>query len=218
MHALIINGSPRVKKYSNTDKIIEKFAAGLKGQGGTCEVYAISDRNSWDELREAFRTNNNIVIAMPLYVECVPGLLMEFLETLAPKEDDTQISFILQSGFAEGAQLRCGEAYLRMLPELLGCKYGGTLVKGDNFGIRFAQGKELDRMTEPYREMGRIFAMDGHFFSQECRNFTGVEVFPLPIKLLLMAFFRTVQRKMFQKVAKKWGCTKPLDYKPYKTN
>ena len=218
MHALIINGSPRVKKYSNTDKIIEKFAAGLKEQGGTCEVYAISDRNSWDEIREAFRTNNNIVIAMPLYVECVPGLLMEFLETLAPKGDDTQISFILQSGFAEGAQLRCGEAYLRMLPEQLGCKYGGTLVKGDNFGIRFAQGKDRDRMTEPYREMGRIFAMDGHFFSQECRNFTGVEVFPLPTKLLLMAFFRTVQRKMFQKVAKKWGCTKPLDYKPYKTN
>ena len=218
MHALIINGSPRVKQYSNTDKIIEKFAAGLKEQGGTCEVYAISDRNSWDESREAFRINNNIVIAMPLYVECVPGLLMEFLETLAPTGDDTQISFILQSGFAEGAQLRCGEAYLRMLPELLGCKYGGTLVKGDNFGIRFAQGKELDRMTEPYREMGRIFAMDGHFFSQECRNFTGVEVFPLPIKLLLMAFFRTVQRKMFQKVAKKWGCTKPLDYKPYKEN
>ncbi len=218
MHALIINGSPRVKKYSNTDKIIDKFAAGLKEQGGTCEVYAISDRNSWDEIREAFQINNNIVIAMPLYVECVPGLLMEFLETLAPKGDDTQIAFILQSGFAEGAQLRCGEAYLRRLPEQLGCKYGGTLVKGDNFGIRFAQGKDRDRMTEPYREMGRIFAMDGHFFSQECRNFTGVEVFPLPIKLLLMAFFRTVQRKMFQKVAKKWGCTKPLDYKPYKEN
>ena len=29
MHVMIINGSPRVEKYSNTDKIIDSFAEGL---------------------------------------------------------------------------------------------------------------------------------------------------------------------------------------------
>ena len=29
MHALIINGSPRVKKYSNTDKILGKITEGM---------------------------------------------------------------------------------------------------------------------------------------------------------------------------------------------
>ena len=215
MHALIINGSPRVKQFSNTDKILEKFTAGLQEGGCSSEVYEISVRNDWEKIREAFKENDNIIIALPLYVECVPGLLMKFLEGLAPKNENTQLSFILQSGFAEGAQLRCGENYLRLLAGQLGCKYGGTLVKGDNFGIRFAEGKERDKITEPYRKMGQIFARNGDFFSDECRKFTGLEIFPLPLRLCLKLMFKTVQRKNFQKVAAKWGCTKPLDYKRY---
>ena len=35
MHVLIINGSPRVKQYSNTDKILEKFTEGLIENGTT---------------------------------------------------------------------------------------------------------------------------------------------------------------------------------------
>ena len=216
MHALIINGSPRVKQFSNTDKIIRQFAAGLQDQGWTWSGYEIADRNNWDKIRTAFQASDNIIIALPLYVECVPGLLLEFLATLSPKEGGAQLSFILQSGFAEGAQLRYGEAYLKTLPEQLGCRYGGTLVKGDNFGIRFAEGKERDKMTKPYRQMGQAFAQEGNFFGEECRKFTGPEVFPLPLRLFLRVLFRTIQRKMFQKIAAKWGCTKPLDYKPYK--
>ncbi len=61
--------------------------------------------------------NDEILIALPLYVECVPGLLLEFLETLPKKDERTRLSFLLQSGFAEGCQLRCGEAFLEKLPE-----------------------------------------------------------------------------------------------------
>ncbi|MBP5299109.1 MAG: hypothetical protein J6Z09_08165, partial [Lachnospiraceae bacterium] len=115
MHVLIINGSPRVKKYSNTDKLLAKFTLGLTEAGSTFEQYEVSDRGSWDAIRDAFGKNTNILIALPLYVECIPGLLMEFLETLSPKNGDTNIGYILQSGFAEGVQLRCGEAYLKIL-------------------------------------------------------------------------------------------------------
>ena len=216
MYAVIINGSPRVKKYSNTDKIIEKFAAGFREQGGSFDIYEVSDRCQWDKAREAFCDNDNIIIALPLYVECVPGLLMEFLETLPKKDSRTKLSFILQSGFAEGAQLRCGERYLKILAEQLGCEYGGTLVKGDNFSIRFSEGKELDKLTDPYRKMGQIFGQDGNFFASACRKFTGMEVFPLPLKMLLTIMFKTVQRWSFEKIALKWGCSKPLDYQAYK--
>ena len=37
MHVVIINGSPRVQKYSNTDKIIAVFAKGLSEKGNTFE-------------------------------------------------------------------------------------------------------------------------------------------------------------------------------------
>lgn len=80
MHVVIINGSPRVQKYSNTDKIIAVFAKGLSEKGNTFETYAISNRKTWDIIRDAYIKNDEILIALPLYVECVPGLLLEFLE------------------------------------------------------------------------------------------------------------------------------------------
>ena len=40
MHVVIINGSPRVQKYSNTDKIIAVFAKGLSEKGNTFETFS----------------------------------------------------------------------------------------------------------------------------------------------------------------------------------
>ena len=217
MHVLIINGSPRVKKFSNTDKILEKFTAGMTENGTTFEQYEVSDKTQWDKMREAFNKNTNILMAIPLYVECIPGLLIEFLETLTPKTDDSRISFILQGGFAEGIQLRCGEAYLKILASKLGCTYGGTLVKGDNFGIRFFEEEsQREKVTGPYTEMGREFASNGDLFSEKCTKFTGPEVFPAYVRVLVGIMFKTLGKHFFNKTAKDWGCTKPLAYRPYK--
>ena len=215
MHVLIINGSPRVKKYSNTDKILERFTQGMCENGTTFEQYEVSDRGSWDRIRRAYMENTCILIALPLYVECIPGLLMEFLETLSPKNDGSGMGFILQSGFAEGVQLRCGEAYLEMLSGKLGCEYMGTLVKGNNFSIRFLEGKQREKTIGPYREMGREFAAQGDFKSEACRRFTGPEVFPAYVRALVGLMFKTVAKKGFAQMAKSLGCDKPLDYRPY---
>ncbi len=215
MHVLIINGSPRIKKYSNTDKILEQFIKGMSENGTTYELYEVSDKDKWDDIREAYNREQNILIAIPLYVECIPGLLMEFLETLTPKNDGSKMAFILQSGFAEGIQLRCGEAYLEILADELGCEYMGTLVKGDNFAIRLFEGEQRDRVTRPYVEMGREYSKNGDFRSEECRKFTGPEVFPAHIRFLLGLIQKTVAKKMFAKMAASWGCTKALDHRPY---
>ena len=91
MHVVIINGSPRVQKFSNTEKIIAAFAKGLSEKGSTFETYAISNRKTWGAIRGAYLKNDEILIALPLYVECVPGLLLEFLETLPQKDQHTRI-------------------------------------------------------------------------------------------------------------------------------
>ncbi|MBQ7463383.1 MAG: hypothetical protein IJS86_00835 [Lachnospiraceae bacterium] len=215
MHVLIINGSPRVKQFSNTDKILAGFTQGMCENGTTFEQYEVSDRKQWDDIRRAYYANSNILIALPLYVECIPGLLMEFLETLSPRNDGARIAYILQSGFAEGIQLRCGEAYLEKLTGYLGCEYAGTLVKGDNFSIRFFEGEQRERITGPYTEMGREYAAGAGFDTDKCRAFTGFEVMPAYLRLILGIVFRTVGRTMFRKIAQSWGCTKPLDYRPY---
>ena len=247
MHALIINGSPRVKKYSNTDKILLKITEGMAESGATFEQYEVSDRTQWPAIRERFYLCDHILIALPLYVECIPGLLMEFLETLdadrkalspevsvdgagegsdadadsaaagIPENEGKKpvLSFLLQSGFAEGVQLRCGEAYLEILADRLGCEYGGTLVKGDNFSIRLFEGEQREKITGAYQPMGKIYGRDGAFRDEACKKFTGPEVFPLPIRILVGTIFKTLAKRSFNDKAKEWGCTRPLDDKPY---
>lgn len=218
MHVVIINGSPRVQKYSNTEKIIAAFAKGLSEKECTFETYAISNRKTWDIIRDAYIKNDEILIALPLYVECVPGLLLEFLETLPQKDTHTRLSFLLQSGFAEGCQLRCGEAFLEKLPEYLGVRYGGCLVKGDNFGIRILDEKKQAQVTKPYQAMGKLFAEGEGFFREEAKKFTGPEYFPLPIRLMIGLIHKTLARKMMQKAAASWGCSVPLDEKVWETS
>ena len=215
MHVLIINGSPRVKKYSNTNAILEKFTEGLRENGASFEQYEISDRGSWDQIRQAFDRNTVILIALPLYVECIPGLLMEFLETLTPKSDGSKMAFLLQGGFMEGVQLRCGEAYLKILAGKLGCAYMGTLVKGDNFMIRFFEGEWREKVTDPYADMGREYAVNGDFNSKACKKFTGHEKFPLPVRIYVGHILKTQAAKGFEQIAAAFECDKPLDFKPY---
>lgn len=215
MHVVIINGSPRVAKYSNTEKIIDSFADGLKEAGAGVERYAVSDRTKWDEIREAYIHNNEIIIAMPLYVESAPGILLEFLETLPIKDKNTRLSFILQSGFAESSQLRCGEEFLKKLPEYLGVSYGGTLIKGDNFGIRILNADDVIKITGPYKEMGKVFVTGNGFTSEAVKKFSGPEYFSLPMRIMLQLMFKTVAKKRFAAVAKEWGCTVAVDYRPW---
>ncbi len=45
MHVVIINGSPRVQKFSNTDRIIKSFGEGLVAEEVTYELHSLSNRN-----------------------------------------------------------------------------------------------------------------------------------------------------------------------------
>ena len=219
MHVVIINGSPRVQKYSNADKIIAAFAKGLSEKGNTFETYAISNRKTWDIIRDAYIKNDEILIALPLYIECVPGLLLEFLETLPENDERTRLSFLLQSGFAEGCQLRCGEAFLVKLPEYLGVRYGGCLVKGDNFGIRIMDEEKQAQVTKPYQAMGELFTKGDGFFGEEAKKFTGPEYLPLSMRLTMGLIYKTLAKRIFQKIAAaSFGCRVPLDKKVWETN
>jgi len=212
----IINGSPRVKQHSNTDKIIESFGKGLAETGTTYNLYTLSSRKEWDAAREAFISSDKIIIALPLYVESAPSLLLEFLETLpTERQQPAELSFILQSGFAEACQLRCGEQFLASLPKQLGCSFGGCLLKGDNFGIRILEGNQRDRILKPYIAMGRSYGKHGNFLTDEAKKFVGPEKFPWIMRFIIKAVFWLYSKKMFEKAAKDWGGTQPLEARPY---
>ena len=219
-HILILNGSPRVKKNSNTNKIIQAFTEGLDAAGITHKLYSLSNRTEWDEAREAFLTNNNIIIALPLFVECLPSLLLEFLSTLpTERKQSAKLSFILHGGFDEGHQLRLGEKFLETLPQQLGCSFGGTLVRGGSFMLRNRENSYIKKMTDKmlaaYTAIGQSFADNGNFFTPEAKKFTGYEKNPKIGVLLFNLIFKRIVKKNFERFANAWGCTRPLNDKPY---
>ncbi len=216
MHVVIINGSPRVQKLSNTDKIIASFGKGLQDAGGSYELYSLSNHKEWEAAREAFSKADNIIMAMPLYVESAPSMFLEFLDSLpTTRQRPAQLSFILQSGFAEGNQLRCGEHFLMSLPSQLGCSYGGCLLKGDNFSLRLLEGKQLEKLLKPYEAMGRSFGNNGNFLTEDARKFVGLERFPFLLRVMIGLIFKLYGDKRWTKIAKTWGCNRPLDDRPY---
>lgn len=221
MHLVIINASPRVVAKSNTARIIRSFIRGFEENGNTTEVWHLSDKKQWISAKEAYEKNSNILFAVPLYVENVPGIMLEFLETLQPKQEiGTKMSFILQGGFAEASQLRCGEAYLELLPSYFNCEYNGTLIKGDNFGPAWVPENMAEKMVAHYEKMGRSFAEKGTFSKEEVNEFAGPEYFS---EKEIRKYNRTgkkIQKVLFRYIAKKNGCKKPLDHRPYevKTN
>lgn len=215
MHLAIINASPRVEAKSNTARIIRTFLKGFEKDGNTAEVWHLSDRKQWENAKEAYEKNSNILFAIPLYVENIPGIMLEFLETLQPKKEaGTKMSFILQSGFAEASQLRCGEAYLEILPSYFNCEYNGTLIKGDNFAPVWLPEKQANKMVAIYEKMGLSFAQKGTFDKEEVNKFAAPEYFSEK-QIRLFNCINWLQKMMFRHIAKKNGCKRPLDDKPH---
>ena len=229
-YLVIINGSPRVAKFSNTGKIIHSFVKGLEETGITWELHNLSNRKEWDAAREAFLTHERlrvgdgtsgirILIAFPLYVECMPSLMLEFLETLpAERQQPCQLSFLLHGGMDEGFEFRFCERILQGLPAQLGCSYGGTLIHGGSFGIRTREDAIKAKIVAPYEKMGRLFAQNGNFLTLEAKKFTGPEQYPWLVRKMVSLLFMKKVNKGFEDFAKSWGCTRPLDDKPYSEN
>lgn len=217
MHLVVINCSPRVLANSNTNIILQSFIAGYIKSGNTVELHHLSQSKKWNEIQKAFEENTNILMALPLYVECVPGIMLEFLETLSPKNKDsakTRLSFLLQGGFAEGSQYRCCERYLQQLPALLGCEYGGTLLKGNMFMTHIFTEEMRASSISPFAVMGETFAEDGCFRKEKADRFAAPEFFKMPYVLFLKAI-DPVQKVFFSLFFKKNGCLGKLTDRPY---
>ena len=85
MHFVIISGATRPQSKSNTAKVITAFQKGFEENCNTTEVWYLSDRRQWKRAAQAFTQNDRILIAFSLYVENIPGILLEFLSGLTPK-------------------------------------------------------------------------------------------------------------------------------------
>lgn len=217
MHLTIISGATRSQAKSNTAKIIAAFCKGFQIDDNTVEVWYLSDRTQWDKAGNAFQNNKDILFALPLYVENVPGIMLEFLESLPPKTyPGTRLSFLVQGGFPEASQSRCCENFLKTLPEKLGCEYGGTFIRGDMFGIGLLGNRLEQKMVQPFIEIGRSFAQYGYFDTKFFSQFASPEYLSKKQIRQFEKFGKYIQKWVMNKIAKRLGCKEKLDAAPYK--
>ena len=216
MHLVIISGATRPQSKSNTAKVIAAFQRGVEENGNTTEVWYLSDRRQWKRAANAFEQNDHILIAFPLYVENIPGILLEFLSGLTPKQaPGTKLAFLIQGGFPEASQSRCCEAFLETLPVQLGCEYAGTLIKGDMFGTSRVDEKTREKMLAPFTQMGRTFAQTGSFEKAAVDAFAGPEYMPEKQIRMYNLVGKHISRFFMGRIAKKLGCKEKLDARPY---
>ena len=216
MHLVIISGATRPQSKSNTAKVIAAFQKGFEENGNTTEVWYLSDRRQWKRAANAFEQNERILIAFPLYVENIPGILLEFLSGLTPKQaPGTKLAFLIQGGFPEASQSRCCEAFLETLPVQLGCDYAGTLIKGDMFGTSRVDEKTREKMLAPFTQMGRTFAQTGCFEKTAVDAFAGPEYMPEKQIRMYNLVGKHISRFFMGRIAKKLGCKEKLDARPY---
>ena len=219
MHLVIISGATRPQSKSNTAKIIAAFRKGFEGGGNTTEVWYLSDRRQWKRAEQAFLQNDRILIALPLYVENIPGILLEFLSGLKPKDTPgTKLAFLIQGGFPEASQSRCCEAYLETLPAQLGCDYAGTLIKGDMFGTSLVDEKSREKMLAPFTEMARTFVATECFEKSAVDTFAGPEYMSRKEIFMYNLFGKHISRFFMERIAKKLGCKTKLDARPYESS
>ena len=216
MHLVIISGAARPQSKSNTAKVIAAFQKGYEETGNTAEVWYLSDRRQWNQAAKAFEQNDQVLIAFPLYVENVPGILLEFLSGLCPrKTSGTKLAFLIQGGFPEASQSRCCEAFLETLPAQLGCDYAGTLIKGDMFGTSLVDEKTREKMLAPFTEMGRTFAQTGCFEKTAVDAFAAPEYMPEKQIRMYNLVGKHISRFFMGRIAKNLGCKEKLDARPY---
>ncbi|MCQ4022380.1 MULTISPECIES: hypothetical protein [unclassified Ruminococcus] len=216
MRLTIISGAVRHQSKSNTAKIIGAFRQGFEAGGNTTKVWFLSDRRQWDSARAALQTEENVLFALPLYVENVPGILLEFLEGAAadaPPQACGRLSFLLQGGFPEASQSRCCEKFLKTLPGKLGREYGGTFIHGEMFGLSLLGEKRAKAMLKPFAEAGRRFAQAGRFQGADFANLSSPEY--LSEKQIRQSrHFRPAQKCLLTVIARRLGCKTRLDARP----
>lgn len=216
MHYTIFSCSPQNQRKSTSALIAETMSRALSSDGDTASVHYINDKKKWQECRKAFYETEYTLFVMPLYVEGVPGLLLEFLESIdASQKKAGKMAFIIQGGFEEASQLRVAEEFLMQLPGHFNCEYAGTLVKGGLFGMATMRGeKDKERMVKEFQWAAERFKEKNAFDEETARKVAGIEYYSKGM-LVLARLSKPLNRIVWYFMGKKMGSQASLTHRPY---
>lgn len=159
MRTLIINGSPKAKN-GNTEIFINNFVKAMKTPYEIC--YA-ANRDGL-EIANHMKEFDTVIVAMPLYIHSMPGIMMKIIELMEPASDaGKRMGFLVQSGFIESAQSKYLERYLAILTKNLNYNYLGTAIRGGSAGTYMMPEKMNKKLFKQLGMLGEYFDKNGCF-------------------------------------------------------
>ena len=160
MKTIVINGSPNGRK-GNTEIFIQNFIAGMT-QG--VEVKRIIEED-YEKLANLVKEYDSLILALPLYIHSMPGIVMRFIEHLEANTTNKpqRIGFILQCGFPEGSQCKYLERYFESLAKELNMNYLGTLIKTDAAGTYVMPEFMTKKLFASLKRFGEIYEITHEF-------------------------------------------------------
>lgn len=192
MKLTVFNGSPRGSG-GNTQKLLDQLVAGFaQAQGNSAEVICLKDGKDSAMAAQRFQECDVAVLAFPLYIDSMPSVVKEFIESLEPlcgQPSNPSLGFIVISGFPEAIHTMNIRRYLEKLAARLGCAYAGTITKGNAEGIRWGSEKQNQKLFEAFRGFGGNLASIGKFDMDAVKALAGPARFSKPMAAVFK-FFR----------------------------
>lgn len=192
MQLTIINGSPRGKN-GNTKILLEKVVEGfLEKLQADVQLVFLNNPQERAIAHQQFSNSDLILLGFPLYTDAMPGLVKEFIESLAPyvgQQKNPKLGFLVQSGFPEAHHSRFVERYLEKLAHRLGAPYAGTIVKGGCEGVRMMPDQMNRKLFEGLHMLGTDLALEGRFDPEKLKSLAKPESYsPIYAQILKLVY------------------------------
>lgn len=178
MQLTIFNGSPRGTG-SNSDVLIQWLVEGVRQNSNfSIDMLYLNKNGNHDGYIDKFKTSDIVLVVFPLYTDCMPGIVMAFIEKLQPLRRSLtglKLGFVVHSGFPEAIQSRQVEKYLSWLAEELGTDYLGTVVMGGSEGITKRNQVLIKKKRMLFNELGRRLSQADEFDAELVKKIAGIE-------------------------------------------
>jgi len=174
MQLTVFNGSPRGLK-SNTRILLSNFQRGFEeSPGNSMVIHDLVHVKDQEAFRQAYAQAEVVLLAFPLYVDAMPGIVKTFIEeSLQPfseRGSNPPMAFLVQSGFPEGIHSTFEARYLEKLAARMHAPCLGVVIKGGVEGIQSQPDKAIRGLLDSFCELGRGFGQTGQFDAELVRK------------------------------------------------
>ena len=157
---VVLAASPKPQGQAASDRLAQIAAETLRGETADVQIIHAGEtlaKEKTDEAFAAMAAADALIVVFPLYIFCLPGLTMRFLQRYwqyalqLPARKQTAVYSVINCGFPEPEINGEASRVVGRFAQAVGGRYGfGILIGGG--GMAAMQASPVKRMLAEYRE------------------------------------------------------------------